>query len=268
MNETTEPLKPEDGGPFSNSPDIARRNGLIRMLRRTVSEHSFTPLKNYVLVPAPIPSEYAAETLTDLAARLKTDDPDVAKALLDEAEAMYKEPADRIESAERRATTLQGVVAVAASVAVASGGLLLDPTKIAGHGWRIAIAAILLVFVLCLLACAVRALGATTRIFRFLQPGHTRIAERAQMSATEALTHRAAELLRAYDVADQVGAVKVGLLRSAAWWFRASLVMLALLMGLLAAYTIAGPQPQEATGTSTVAPVAPPVDATHSTATP
>ncbi|MCW3002040.1 MAG: hypothetical protein JWQ20_1338 [Conexibacter sp.] len=257
MSETTEPLKAEDGGPFNKSPDIARRNGFVRMLRKTVAKHSLTPLKDYVLVPAPIPSEYATETLADLAGRLATDDPVVAKAVLDEAEAMYKEPAERIESAERRATTLQGVVAVAASVAVASGGLLLDPTKVAGHGWRIAIAAVLLAFVLCLLACALRALGATTRIFRFLQPGHTRIAERARMSETEVLTHRAAELLRAYDVADQVGAVKVGLLRSAAWWFRASLVMLALLMVLLATYTVAGPQPRGTASTTTVTPTAP-----------
>jgi hypothetical protein len=268
MSQTTEPLSAEDGGPFLTSPDLAKGNGFIRMLRSIVEERGLAPLKAYVLVPAPAPSDYAAETLADLAARLKTDDLGVAKALLDEAEAMYQEPADRIESAERRATTLQGVVAVAASVAVASGGLLLDPTKIAGHGWRIAIAVVLLGFVLCLLACAVRALGATTRIFRFLQPGHTRIAERAGMSETEALTHRAAELLRAYDVADQVGRTKVGLLRSAAWWFRASLVILALLMGLLAAYTVGGPQPRGTASTTTAARTTAPVGATTSTTGP
>ncbi len=251
-----ETLAPEDGGPFLESPDLRTGNGLVRMIGKVYRQRSFSPLKSYIKVPAPAPSGYAAETLAELAARLKTDDPDVAKALLDEAEAMYKEPAERIESAERRATTLQGTVAVAASVAAAGAGLLLDPAKIAGQGWRIAIAIVLLAFVLCLLACALRAIGATTRIFRFLQPGHNRITVRAEMSSTEALTYRTAEILRAYDVADQIGRVKVGLLRSAAWWFRAALLVLALMVGLIAAYTIVGPQPKTASATtpSTVTP--------------
>lgn len=205
-------------------------------------------------MPAPPPSGYALKSLPDLAAELRTDDPKRAQAILDEAEAMYKEPTERIESAERRATTLQGTVAVAASVALAGAGLLLDPAKIGGHGWRMAVAIVLLLFVLCLLACALRALGATTRIFSYLQPGHTRTAERAQMSEADALTHRAAELLRAYDVADGIGAVKVGLLRSAAWWFRAALLMLAILIALVAAYTIGGPPPKAVPDVTVTAP--------------
>lgn len=58
-----------------------------------------------------------------------------------------------------------------------------------------------------------------------------------------ALTHRAAELLRASEVADQIGKVKVGLLRSAAWWFRIAILLLACLAGVLLAYSITTSHP-------------------------
>jgi hypothetical protein len=62
------------------------------------------------------------------------------------------------------------------------------------------------------------------------------------MSEQDALIHRAAELLRASEVANQVGRVKVGLLRSAVWWFRIAVLALTALAGLLLAYAITGPQ--------------------------
>jgi hypothetical protein len=98
-------------------------------------------------------------------------------------------------------------------------------------------------FVLCLTACAMRAIGAMARIFRFLEPGPQRIVERADMDSCDVLTHRAAELLRAADVASQIGRVKVGLLRAAAWWFRLAILNLAVLGALIATYAIARPQP-------------------------
>jgi hypothetical protein len=224
-------------GPITVSPDPKkwrkRRDRLPAWLR---------PLWDYVMVPADPPERFATESLADLAGKLKTEDEDVARAILAEAEAIYAEPQERIESAERRATTLQGTVAIAASVALAGGGLLLDPSRIRGQCWRIAVGGLLAAFVICLLGCAIRALGATTRIFNFEEPGPTRIVDRTSMNNTEVLTHRAAELLRAFAVADMIGSVKIGLLRSAAWWFRLALVLLALLTFLVCSYAIWGPE--------------------------
>jgi hypothetical protein len=197
------------------------------------------------LVPAKLPTDFALEPLPGLAARLATSDVQVAKAVLDEAQAIYREPQDRIESAERRATTLQGTVAIAASVVVAGAGQVLDTAKFPGQGWRVAFTAVLLAFVVCLVACAIHALGVTGRAFRFHEPGPQRIGDLAAMSEEEALVHRAAELLRSSEVANQVARVKVGLLRSAAWWFRIAILTLAVLGGLMLACAIADPRAAE-----------------------
>jgi len=242
-NETPPPLSAIDGGPITETADLPRQFfGFARMLGRIIKQRSLKPLRDYVLVPAKLPEDFALESLPELAARLAARDEKVAKAVLDEALAIYQEPQDRIDSTERRATTLLGAVAIAASVVVAGGGLLLDPTKVHGHGWRVALSALLLAFVLCLAACAMRALAVTGRVFRFHEPGPQRIGERAAMSEKDALVHRAAELLRSSEGANQVGRVKVGLLRSAVWWFRIAILTLAALAGLLLAYAIAGPQ--------------------------
>lgn len=230
--------EPDLTGPITNSPDPKKWRR-----RRTKLPIALVPLWDYVMVPAEPPERFATESLGDLANKLKTTDEDVAAAVLSEAEAAYSEPQQRIDSAERRATTLQGTVAIAASVALAGGGLLLDPSRIHGRCWRIAIVVLLALFVVCLLGCAVRALGATVRIFHFEEPGFTRITDRASMSSADAKTYRAAELLRAAAVADMIGSVKVGLLRSAAWWFRVALVLLVLLTTLVSAYAIWGAEP-------------------------
>jgi hypothetical protein len=235
------PANDEEGdddptGPITISPDPKKWR-----VRRSICRDGWWRTKwDEVFVPADPPERFATESLSDLAGKLKTPDEDVARAILAEAEAAYSEPQQVIDSAERRATTLQGTVAIAASVALAGGGFLLDPSRIEGRGLRIAIVVLLALFVVCLLGCAVRALGATVRIFNFEEPGFVRIGDRASMSNTEVLTHRAAELLRASAVADMVGSVKIGLLRSAAWWFRRALLLLALLTVLISAYAIWG----------------------------
>jgi hypothetical protein len=68
---------------------------------------------------------------------------------------------------------LLGAVAIAASIVVAGCQVCcwtFEGTPI--KGWRVVFAVFLLAFVLCLFACALRALGATSRIFRFFNnPG-------------------------------------------------------------------------------------------------
>lgn len=195
------------------------------------------------VVPADPPEGYASMALGELVGSLRTSDAGTAKAILVEAEAALAEPYDRIDNAERRATTLQGTVAIAASAVIAGGGLVLDGTRIQGD-WRLWFVALLALVVGALLACAIRAVGVTGRMFEFEDVGLERIDQRASKSEADALTFRAAELLRAADVADVIASVKVGLLRAAAAWFRAALVLLAVLAASLCAYVTVGSEDQ------------------------
>ena len=191
----------------------------------------------YLVVPADAPTRFI-EPLDQLAAKLETGDVEHARTVLEDALAAHREPTSRIESAESRATTLLGSVAIAASIAIAGGGLLLDPNKVPDQTWRIILAIGLVAFVLCLLGCAIRALGATSRIFVMQEPGIDEIPDRASMSLEKALALRAAAILRSFGTVDEIADVKVGLLRSATWWFRLALATLGVLMVLIAACTI------------------------------
>ena len=75
------------------------------------------------------------------------------------------------------------------------------------------------------------------------------------MNEANALAHRTAELLRSSAVADQIGRVKVGLLRSAAWWFRIAVLVLVAVAGLLLAYAIYGPKAPAVAGEPVAAAV-------------
>ena len=252
MTEPAPQEPPDPAGKITVSPDpkklrdaLARRRGLRRRL--------FIQCRQ----PANVPGRYGdpAEELDfhfnralhELVDELNGDVENVAeesaRQTLVEAQAVFNEPLARIDSAERRATTLQGTVAIAASLVVGGASLLIDPTKVYGHGWRIAIAVGLGLFLACLIGCAVRALGATSRVFQFEQPGYERLTQRARQPASAAMLEHAAELLRASSVSDEIAGIKVGLLRMAAWWFRGALVALALLAGLLIAYAIADDPP-------------------------
>ena len=221
-------------GRISRSPDPPRiRN------RRPKSQGWRRKLFDYVVVPAEVPADFN-EPLVVLFDRLSTDDEATAATILDEARAVFDETAHRIEGAERRATTLQGTAAIAASLVVAGGGLLLDPAKIADQGWRVGLLVLLVGFLGSLIACAWRALAVTGRIFEFEQPGPERIFLRAKLNGIQAQTARAAELLRAAGVASEIGAVKVGLLRSAAWWLRVALAAMAAFGVVLCLYVATG----------------------------
>jgi hypothetical protein len=185
------------------------------------------------------PPERFPQSLQILRERLATADDELANELLTDAERLFAETDARVESVERRATTLQGTVAIAATVAFTGGGLLLNPTNVSDDGWRTAFAIGLGILVVLLVATAFRAAGASTRTFNFTSPSDDEIFERAKAtSAAEAKTWRAAYLLRGYGRNNEVAALKVGYLRSAAFWFRGALLVLLALAAMIAAYVI------------------------------
>jgi hypothetical protein len=221
-------------GPITDSPDLRKWRKRRAWIRRYPKLHW---AYEKVFVPAEVPEEFN-ESLADLQAKLQCADEKTTPLILEEAEATFAEPHARIESAERRATTLQGTVAIAASLTIGGARLVFDKTTIDDHCWRLAFAAAMATFIVCLIGCVIRAVGASSRIFAFEQPGIERIFDRAKLSAGEASAQRAAELLRAAGVASEVAAVKVGLLRSAVWWFRLALLVLGVIAGLIVAYAV------------------------------
>jgi hypothetical protein len=104
-------------------------------------------LYDYIVVPAEVPEDFN-QPLADLIDQLSPVDEKTAAVVLEEAEAIRNDAEDRIKGAERRATTLQGTVAIAASLVIGGAGLLLDPSKVSDRWWRIGFAVILALFLM------------------------------------------------------------------------------------------------------------------------
>jgi MFS family permease len=185
-----------------------------------------------------------------------------SKEILAGAQAAFAEAEARVEGAERRATTLQGAVAIAVSVLLAGGALLSDPSKVHGEGWRACLALALFAVTGCLVMAGARALAATALIRVFNRPTPAKALERAQMDPVEARIDLAAETLKDFGANDQVAAWKVAYLGAAAWWFRGALIGLLVLAILLCAF-IAFADPMAA-GTGTGAPLSVPPETPRS----
>jgi hypothetical protein len=207
-------------------------------LRRKLYDSFFLPLD------PPTQFTGAREHLVEELMPRKGDEPDEerTKEVLVEAQGIYAAADARVEGAERRATTLQGAVAIAASLLLAGGALLADPSKVRGDGWRLAFALVLVTVVFCLVMSGARALAATSRIHVFHRPTAGDITRRSGLSLAEARIELAAETLRNYACNTKVADWKV-----AAWWFRLALVALLAVAVLLGLYGVFAPdQPPRA----------------------
>jgi hypothetical protein len=130
-------------------------------------------------------------------------DEERTKEILDEAQSIFEQADERGQAAERRATTLQGAVAIAASLILAGGALLADPAKVQGDGWRIALAVGLVAVTFCLVVSGARALATTSRIHVYHAPTQTDVLRRSGLPLPEARIELAAEtplVLAAYGV--------------------------------------------------------------------
>jgi hypothetical protein len=205
--------------------------------RRRLHDTAFLPIDPPTRFTEPHPE--LVERLTP-----RTTDGDIdeerTKEVLSEAQATFASADARIEGAERRATTLQGAVAIAASLVLAGGALLADASKVRGDGWRTVLAAFLVLTVVALVMAGLRALGATSRIHVVHRPTPTNIIERTATPATEARIDLAAETLKDYGYNSKVADWKVAYLGAAAWWFRWALAFLLALAVTLGAYVMFG----------------------------
>jgi hypothetical protein len=194
-----------------------------------------------------------------------------ADALLAEAQAIYASATATAKSAERRATTLQGAVAVATSLLVAGSALALDTAKLRGDEWRAAFAVLLVATTVALMMAGLRALSATSTIHISHFPTPTDIIRRAHLAPVQSRVQLAAETLVDYGFNAKIASWKVAYLRAAAWWFRIALALLVCLALLVGSYAIAGPRTaSDATPspTPTLSPTASPTTTPSATATP
>jgi hypothetical protein len=185
--------------------------------------------------------KYFREDEEELARRLKTSDTKLAGALLAEAEELARRPHEDAESIDRRATTLQGAVALATTVALAGGALLIDPTKLRSEGWRITFAAVLAGVVIAFVASGMRALGASSRTLPWSYPAFEDIFRRAESDLAAAQGARAASLLKTAGLNLRIVELKAGYLNAAVWWFRIALALL-FTLALFVAYAATTPE--------------------------
>jgi hypothetical protein len=187
-------------------------------------------------------ARYFREDEEELARRLKTSDAKLAAALLAEADELARRPQEDSESIDRRATTLQGAVALATTVALTGGALLLDPTKLRSEGWRITFAAVLAGVVIAFVASGMRALGASSRTLPWSYPAFEDIFRRAESDLAAAQGARAASLLKTAGLNLRIVELKAGYLNAAVWWFRIALALLFTLAILFVAYAATTPE--------------------------
>lgn len=185
------------------------------------------------------PPQHFSECLRDLRERLETDNDEHASELLAEATSAYDEVEARVAGVQQRAATLQGALTIAATVAIAGGGILLDASTVANDAWRIAFAACLVALVLPLIASVLFALHASSRTYWSLVPVDAEgLYERVRLPVAKAKSWRAAYLFQAYGHNDQIADLRVTYFEKSVRWFQRGLLILAVLIALTFAYIL------------------------------
>jgi|NGEPerStandDraft_6_1074524.scaffolds.fasta_scaffold06649_5 hypothetical protein len=212
-------------------------------------------IRGRLILELPDPRAYR-ESEQAIADSLLTDDPELAKFLLDEAEASSRRPFESAESIERRATTLQGAVAIATTFTLTGSALLFDRTKLSSDGWRVAFAVLFLLAIVSFVCSGVRALSASSRTFRWSFPGWNDIFDRARLETPRAYATRSASLLKAAGINQAIIETKAGYLNAAVRWFRAALLFLVLATIAMLVYAIVYSPPDATGGNAPTAPSA------------
>jgi hypothetical protein len=196
---------------------------------------------NRLFVQVPAPTEFLQPK--DKLRELLNAQQDRSTQVLIEAKEQFARPFDTSDGVERRATTLQGAVAIAASFVLTGGGLLLDPTEIRSDAWRLVLGALYALVIMSLVFSALRALRATSRVLVWHYPDGEDVLQRG----TKGQDASAYELALAADFLYAAGRnasnsrYKVAQMRAAGHWFALALAGLLATAVLLVAYLIAGP---------------------------
>lgn len=148
---------------------------------------------------------------------------------LEQAQEVAQSAVDRTAAADRRATTLGGTVAIAASLTVGGASLVLDQTKVPEQAWRFAFA---LGFALATLMFALAGFYAARAVVTFRRwswPYPDQVLERRGDDRSDQRLARAAESLHGFAFNWEVADAKIRAVESS---FRAFIVALLLLVVL------------------------------------
>jgi hypothetical protein len=160
---------------------------------------------------------------------------DDAKAAFEHVQAISDSAVSRADGADRRATTIAGSVAIAASFTLGGAGVVLDGDKFKGHGDSRLFFAIVLAFTTAaFVISAAYALTALvkTRFWRWARPDHLDEARGQEAAARYGI--RSAHLLDDFAFNWEVSVLKNHLVDKALWWLIAALAGIAVLAVLVA----------------------------------
>jgi hypothetical protein len=162
---------------------------------------------------------------------------DTAEFLADVVEAT-RPAAERAGAAERRAATLAGAVAIAASLTTSGAGLVLDTDKIPESEWRVAFAGLFAAITCFLVLSGLYATRTIVGWRRWSWPNPWKSTKRGCLTADEVRTKRAAELLRGFSYNWEVADVKLRTLDSASRCFVVALLFFVLLALTVVTYVV------------------------------
>ncbi len=179
-------------------------------------------------------------TRDELKEKLKTEDPELAAEILSEARELLDVMVDgRNDSVERRAATLQGLVALAATFALTGGSLVIS--QINGQTWRILAAIALFDCVACLAMCGWLATMASSKSLRWRIHPRQQIFDRPDQTLAELRVQRAANSLYAAGQNSKFSRWKMTKLMKAVVYLQLALVGLVAFAALLLAHIATGP---------------------------
>jgi hypothetical protein len=230
-----------DEPPTVGATEAKYRNRPTAVLRSSLWRKWFRPLPIEPSVSLLTRKEIRSEEKSICKAAQKCND--LASNFLEEATALAAYRDDRIKTAETKATSLMGAVAIAASLVVAGGGLILDTSKVAGV-WRQVLIVTVLGLLFCLLMCGYLSSRALLTVRTIRRPQTRGALRRAMMGdVISARVDRALDLIERGNDNRYVADFKVAQNEAAHRWYKLALGLFVALGALLVAYVLFGGVP-------------------------
>jgi hypothetical protein len=176
------------------------------------------------------------KTLEELFAELRRDTAEEARETLEHVEAIAQSAVDRAAAADRRASTIAGTVAIAASFTLSGSALILDNSKLAEKTVRLSFAIVLFATTSLFVLSALYSLRAlvVTRTWNWSEPFD--LPRDPDEPLPMQLGMRAAHLLQDFGANWEITDVKNRTVHLALRCLVAALVGIAMLAGLLVWY--------------------------------
>jgi hypothetical protein len=179
--------------------------------------------------------EKKTQTPEEICARLRLESPEQAKETLDHVEAIAQGAVDRAAAADRRAGTIAGTVAIAATFTLTGGGLALDHMKLTDPDLRKAFAIGLVVTTAAFVLSVFYALRAlvSARVWSWSEPFDLPVSEDEDRKTQ--LGMRAAHLLQDFAGNWEISDLKNRLVDLALRWLLLALAAIVCLAAIILA---------------------------------